>query len=699
MADSKSLEQLKASRTSAKRQFSRLGNNIVRMHAIMPEEELRDSFKKLIIEANKVMEANDDVEAQYLAEAELEADPEEVPGLSEQQKADIGKTASECEMKLRELKDLIQKTLWANFGEEELTMAVKAAEEKVESVTSFEPGGNKEAFDFMFDYMERLVKRAKELHTQWKCWAPPAERKDFQLRVRGLEQIIPKLMSRKAEFIGAKAKEEAERVVSAASISYPTANIRLKPTSLPKFTGIRRDFHSWKRDWETLQRQGEPTGSKEVKKFQLLDSLDEKIMRDLRLMTYNTADDIFRVLENRFGSRTMIAIEIVEELQRLPAVKSHQPKKIVELIQAVEKSLEDLSDLGDTGALKNPLVTKSIESKLPDALKKEWLLYAAERTSTEPEKRFDGLLAFLKSQESIYEQLDQLRDEELPRKEIRPEQRQARTRASNQPSSYLSGCVVCGDIKHKKKLYFCKKFRGLRLTEEKDAVRKLGACWKCLEVHEDDNHCKASFLCKNPECERATDHHYYLCPNAEASRGSAVQRRSKGSTVGGGSKRNYTEAQEEFFRKLPPELAQQCRDAFCNTAASTSHVAKSHSSLLAESGLAEWPVIMMLLEVTANAGQKIGTLIDLASDTNYITHEAAGRLNLRSEDISLVVHGVGGMKVVVKTKRYLLKIRVSTSRGTFRSHQLVCYGLDSIADIHKRVGRKTAKALPRRPAQ
>lgn len=206
MADSKTLEQLRGSRTSAKRQFSRLANNVVRMHAITPEDELRDSFKKLIIEANKVMEANDDVEAQYRVEAELDTDSEGVPRLNEQQKADIGKTASECEMRLNELKELIQKTPWANFGEEELTMAVKAAEEEVESVVSFGPGGNKEVFDFMFDYMEKLVKRAKELHTQWKCWAPPAERKDFQLRVRDLEQIIPKLMSRKAEFIQVKAK-------------------------------------------------------------------------------------------------------------------------------------------------------------------------------------------------------------------------------------------------------------------------------------------------------------------------------------------------------------------------------------------------------------------------------------------------------------------------------------------------------------
>ncbi len=50
-----------------------------------------------------------------------------------------------------------------------------------------------------------------------------------------------------------------------------------------------------------LQKQGEPTGSKEVKKVQLLDSLDEKIVRELRLTTHNTADDIICVLENRYG--------------------------------------------------------------------------------------------------------------------------------------------------------------------------------------------------------------------------------------------------------------------------------------------------------------------------------------------------------------------------------------------------------------
>lgn len=115
---------------------------------------------------------------------------------------------------------------------------------------------------------------------------------------------------------------------------------------------------------------------------------------------------------------------------------------------------------------------------------------------------------------------------------------------------------------------------------------------------------------------------------------------------------------------------------------------KDQQSLLEESGLQELPVLMMLLEVTANAGQKVGTLIDLASDTNYITHKAASRFNLRSEEITLIVHGVGGMKVRVGSRRYLLKIRVRTPKGTFKPHQLVCYELDSIADIHKHVTAK-----------
>ncbi len=99
--------------------------------------------------------------------------------------------------------------------------------------------------------------------------------------------------------------------------------VKIKPTNLPKFSCNKRDYYRWKRDWENLQRQGEPTGSAEVKKIQLVDSVDDRITKELRLSSYNTAVDIFRVLENRYGNTITIAMEIVEELEKIPAVRGN----------------------------------------------------------------------------------------------------------------------------------------------------------------------------------------------------------------------------------------------------------------------------------------------------------------------------------------------------------------------------------------
>lgn len=682
MAESKSVQQLKRERTTAKQRFSRMANSILKSCRKMTDEELMDAFLKITQEADKVMEANGEVEAAY---GETKEEGEDT---------DIKQTENECEQKLEEVEKAIQGVLWDNFGSSELCLALQAAERECERLSTSQLNVKLEVYELMLNNVEGLVKTVKETFRKWNRWIPDAERMDLQQRTRGLEACVPKLVSGKATLMQATlVQEESE---GAPCLKSPA--IKLRPTALPKFDGNKRNFYSWKKDWGALQRQGEPSGSKEVRKFQLLDSLEEKVARDLRLSTYGSADEIFRVLENRFGNKTTIALEIVEELQALPPVKNHQPRKIVELIQVIEKALQDLRELENVGALKNPLVTKSLESKLPESLKKEWLVYFSEREGVElPEDRFDELLKFLRKQEKIYEQLEQLRDDDSGKREPKIPQKHARTKATK--SSNPHACVVCGEGGHRKKLFYCKKFKMLKVSEKKEAVRRLGACGKCLEVHNDDEECKNTFLCRNEGCKdtQTPKHHYYLCPRSGGKGGEP--RRPKPSPTGGGAKK-YTEAQEELLARLPPEIAQQCRDVFCNSVSKTFSAIVPEHSLLTESGLHEYPVIMMILEVTANAGQKIGTLIDLASDTNYITHEAAGELNLRSEDVTLIVHGVGGMQVTVKTKRYLLKIRVATPKGTLKSHQLICYGLDKIAEVNRHVSpMKLQKIFPDVPLQ
>lgn len=161
---------------------------------------------------------------------------------------------------------------------------------------------------------------------------------------------------------------------------------------------------------------------------------------------------------------------------------------------------------------------------------------------------------FLKKQEAIYEQLEHLKEEE-PKRDTRPQPRHARTRATKS-SDAPAGYVVCGDVKHKRKLYFCKQFRALRPVEKSAAVKKLGACERCLEVHDSQAFCKPTYLCKHPECKdgRRPDHHYYLCSNA-AARTSAALRRSDDPKAG---RKGYTVDQEHFISKLPAELAIQC---------------------------------------------------------------------------------------------------------------------------------------------
>lgn len=88
-----------------------------------------------------------------------------------------------------------------------------------------------------------------------------------------------------------------------------------------------------------------------MRKFQLLDCLKERVAKDLRLPTYRTAEEIFHILENRYGNQAAIAIEIMEELQAILPVRDNQPQKIVELINAVEKTLYNLQELGNVDAL------------------------------------------------------------------------------------------------------------------------------------------------------------------------------------------------------------------------------------------------------------------------------------------------------------------------------------------------------------
>lgn len=126
-----------------------------------------------------------------------------------------------------------------------------------------------------------------------------------------------------------------------------------------------------------------------------------------------------------------------------------------------------------------------------------------------------------------------------------------------------------------------------------------------------------------------------------------------------------TERQEKFLAELTTEQRQKYKEAFSNQATSAV-CAKT------EDTLEEHPVVMMLLKA-ANSGPLIGTCINLASDTNYITNEAADRLGLHGEAIKRIVHGIGRMKTVI-TKRYSLRLKVKTPKIKWQNTKFFVMG-------------------------
>ena len=78
------------------------------------------------------------------------------------------------------------------------------------------------------------------------------------------------------------------------------------------------------------------------------------------------------------------------------------------MIQAVERALLDLIDLGCEDTIKKQLVIRSLESKLPDSMKERWLLYRCEAAShVNSRNRFEKLWQFLRDQRTVLVQLEQ----------------------------------------------------------------------------------------------------------------------------------------------------------------------------------------------------------------------------------------------------------------------------------------------------
>ena len=62
------------------------------------------------------------------------------------------------------------------------------------------------------------------------------------------------------------------------------------------------------------------------------------------------------------------------------------------------------------------------------------------------------------------------------------------------------------------------------------------------------------------------------------------------------------------------------------------------------------PVMVQTGDVTGEFKDKYGTMFDLCSTNDYVTHECAIRQGFPSVDVELIIEGIAGTEVMIDTK-------------------------------------------------
>lgn len=205
------------------------------------------------------------------------------------------------------------------------------------------------------------------------------------------------------------------------------------------------------------------------------------------------------------------------------------------------------------------------------------------------------------------------------------------------------------DPRHTLKLYLCKNFKFMYSKDQEKTVNIVEACTKCLEVHQKSIICTSEFLCRNLECKICPSHHYYLCLTT-----GVIPKESKA------------------INKW-----QKCRSA--RRISGETLTWTFTWCLHDDRGLEDVPV---------NKYWKSCTLIDLASDTNYITHAVAETIKSTGWKCHTSCTWSWWNGDLRRNKKILVKSQDSQITRYLQFQQILCYGLKPIGDIEQHVSER-----------
>ena len=425
-----------------------------------------------------------------------------------------------------------------------------------------------------------------------------------------------------------------------ASSSY----LKLKKFEVRHFSGQRREYSAWKRDFrEIVVVPGRPDS--EIG-FTLKSSIPQKYHYLFDNISLAEHSKMFTILDEKFGKARLIIDETVAEMERIKPVTND--KEFVIFVDKIEKIYRDLNELSLTSEIQNASVLSKLEQKLPYLVRRDWIIKVSDESfdSKSPTEISEEFLSFLKKTKKQVEYdnsegrsggqhgkgktFKSFTMGELETKSPHPQFRNHEPKRE----SAMAPCIACNDgltdlksTMHR--MSTCEVFKN---TPVKELLARC-KCKKCPFATDDHifSTCKRKIRCHN--C-KEFDHHGLLCPKPRKND------KSKNNTSI--TKTNYVNSKEDAGNSLLPVM---CQAQFVKVLSSDKKFSLS-----------------------------LGSVFDTYSTDNYITHKFAKKLGYVGRDRLLSVEGFNKIKTTFETALYtVVLVDLQGNR-----HEYECYGTDEI---------------------
>lgn len=458
--------------------------------------------------------------------------------------------------------------------------------------------------DALFSHEEQVIKlstKFEELKCEYYKIVPDSDIETINKTLEEIDDDISKIEVRLSTSI-----RKLKNVTDASSHTNPTESKsysapKLPDIPLPIFSGKIEEYASFKVQFKNLIDQN-----------QLLSDIDKLYylrgaLRD-EAKGIQTLDDsyksLFEALDKRYDNKRLVIDTHIKAILSFEPIKHESEKELRNLADCIKRNLRALSVLKlERDDLSSAILLNVLLNKLDKDTRK---FYEASLTNNEiPD--FDDFVLFLERRAQILSTIT----------------RGSKPNFSDKSKTFLvkskalsKSCQLC-QMQHP--IYQCSKFKDMKLEERYDFCKQNKICMKCLSHPYEKNACQSKGACKI--CQRA-NHHTLLHKFSTSNKPS-----------------NYN----SILPDITSPTQYESQSSLPNQQNTDLVISDSQHSFFSQSEEKCVLINTALVSVRNYEGKFITlrAVLDSASESSFLTFDAANLLGLKRGKTNIPVCGLG----------------------------------------------------------